>query len=49
MRAVYFYSAGTRDVYMIDIYSKVQKADLTARDKREIKALTDEIKKWTRK
>ena len=43
------YLASTRDVYMIDIYSKAEKSDLTAGDKIVIKALTDEIKKWTRK
>lgn len=44
VRAVYFFRGDAGEVYMIDIYSKAEKADLTAADKKAIKALTDEIK-----
>ena len=40
VRVVYLYLARANKLYMIDIYSKTEKADLTARDKRTIKALT---------
>ena len=48
-RAIYLYLVQAREVYMIDIYGKAEKADLTSTDKKATKALTDEIKKWTRK
>ena len=48
VRAVYLYLARERVVYMIDMYGKAEKSDLTPADKSAIKALTSEMKKWVR-
>ena len=39
VRAVYFFQTHAGIVYMLDIYSKNEKADLTSADKRELKAI----------
>ena len=39
VRAVYFFQTHAGTVYMLDIYAKNEKADLTSADKRELKAI----------
>jgi hypothetical protein len=37
VRAIYYYRTRAGVVYMLDIYAKNEKADLTAADKRELR------------
>ncbi|MFN3326766.1 MAG: type II toxin-antitoxin system RelE/ParE family toxin [Bryobacteraceae bacterium] len=39
VRAVYYFLARVDRVYMLDVYAKNEKADLTAADKRELRAI----------
>jgi hypothetical protein len=39
VRAVYYFQASAGIVYMLDIYAKNEKADLTPADKRELRAI----------
>lgn len=39
IRAVYYFLARGDLVYMLDVYAKNQKSDLTAADKRELRAI----------
>jgi RelE toxin of RelE / RelB toxin-antitoxin system len=39
VRAVYYFQTRVGIVYMLDIYAKNEKADLTAADKRELRAI----------
>ena len=39
VRAVYYFQARAEIVYMLDIYAKNEKSDLTPADKRELRAI----------
>jgi hypothetical protein len=39
LRAVYYYRTSAGIVYMLDIYAKNEKADLTPADKRELREI----------
>jgi len=39
VRAVYYYRTSAGVVYMLDIYSKNEKADLTPADKRQLREI----------
>ena len=39
MRVVYYFQARAEIVYMLDVYAKNEKADLTPADKRELRAI----------
>jgi hypothetical protein len=39
VRAIYYFMTSAGIVYMLDIYAKNEKADLTPSDKRELRAI----------
>jgi hypothetical protein len=43
VRAIYYFASVAGTVYMLDIYAKNRKADLTPDDKRELKRIIDEL------
>ena len=43
VRAVYYFQTRAGIVYMLDIYAKNEKADLTVADKRELRAIVSTI------
>ncbi len=45
VRVIYFYAISAEVVALIDIYSKDEKDDLSDADKKELKRITDEIKR----
>jgi hypothetical protein len=43
VRAVYYFRTRAEIVYMLDIYAKNEKADLTPADKRELRAIVSQL------
>lgn len=44
VRAIYCYRGTRRTIYFLALYSKTQKADLTARERKELRKLVQELK-----
>ena len=44
VRAIYYYFVAGATVYMLALYAKSQKSDLTEREKKELKKLVSELK-----
>jgi mRNA-degrading endonuclease RelE of RelBE toxin-antitoxin system len=42
-RVIYFYRSSSNVVYFLDIYAKHEKADLSAADKKALKAIVDRL------
>jgi hypothetical protein len=43
VRAIYYYQTRAGIVYMLDIYAKNEKADLTPADKRELRTIVSPL------
>ena len=44
VRVIYYFASTAGTIYMLDIYAKNQKSDLTPDDKRELRRIVEELR-----
>lgn len=44
LRTIFYFASTTGTLYLLDIYAKNQRADLTASEKRELKRIVEELR-----